>query len=243
MKSVQRKAAEQPRSAAVRPAEPAVAERSPARPLPQAVRARMEATFGADFSEVTLRQDGQAAAMDAVALTRGSEIAVDPAAYDPSTTDGLEVLGHELAHVLQQRAGRVPGTGFTEQPDLEAEADEAGRRAAQGQPVTDTSTSLAHPAQGTEQGGAQTATQPMRRSPANQPDPDRPSRVVFPPMMPRVAAESGGFDYPARPYDVPSAPQPVSHEATHARQPEPQVANPGSGYAYEDEESLFRRNQ
>ena len=46
--------------------------------------------------------------------------------------DGLEALGHELAHVLQQRAGRVPGTGVTEDPALEAEAHEAGERVALG---------------------------------------------------------------------------------------------------------------
>jgi hypothetical protein len=105
------------------------------RPLPAGVRARMETAFGADFSEVTVREDGAAAAMDAAAFTRGEGITFHPGLYDPSSPEGLEVLGHELAHVLQQRADRVPGAGVTEDPALESEAHEAGRRAAHGQPV------------------------------------------------------------------------------------------------------------
>jgi Domain of unknown function (DUF4157) len=106
------------------------------RPLPGPVRARMEAAFGADFSGVTVREDGAAAGMDAAAFTRGETITFHPGLYEPHTPEGLEMLGHELAHVLQQRAGRVPGTGLTEDPALESEADEAGARAARGAPVS-----------------------------------------------------------------------------------------------------------
>lgn len=106
------------------------------RPLPSAVRSRMEAAFGTDFSEVRVREDDAAAAMHAAAFTRGSEIAFHPGVWDPSTRDGLEALGHELAHVLQQRAGRVPGTGVTEDPALEAEAHEAAARIGRGEPAT-----------------------------------------------------------------------------------------------------------
>jgi hypothetical protein len=109
--------------------------RQNARPLPAAVRARMEATFGVDFSTVTVKQDGGLAAAGVAALTRGESITVHPAVADPHTPAGLAVIGHELAHVLQQRAGRVPGTGLTAQPELESEADEAGRRAAGGEQV------------------------------------------------------------------------------------------------------------
>jgi hypothetical protein len=95
----------------------------------------MEAAFGADFSGVTVQEDAAAAAVDALAFTRGERITFHPGLYDPSSETGLEVLGHELAHVLQQRAGRVSGTGVTEDPALEAEAAEAGRRTALGEPV------------------------------------------------------------------------------------------------------------
>src|SRR4051794_21809909 len=109
------------------------------RPLPAAVRARMETAFGADFSGVTVRADGAAAALGAAAFTRGETISLHPGLYDRydlHSPEGLEVIAHELAHVLQQRAGRVPGTGVTEDPALEAEARQAGAEAAQGAPVT-----------------------------------------------------------------------------------------------------------
>jgi hypothetical protein len=95
----------------------------------------MQAAFGADFSGVTVRQDDEAAAMDAEAFTRGEGIAFARGVYDPHSSEGLEVIGHELAHVLQQRAGRVHGAGVSDDPVLEAEADQAGHRAARGRPA------------------------------------------------------------------------------------------------------------
>ena len=106
------------------------------RALPGAVRARMETAFGADFSDVRVREDDGTAALDAVAVTRGDEISFGPGMYDPTSPKGLEIIGHELAHVLQQRSGRVEGSGVTEVPALESEAHEAGRQAARGGPVT-----------------------------------------------------------------------------------------------------------
>jgi Domain of unknown function (DUF4157) len=108
------------------------------RPLPAAVRARMETAFGVDFSGVSVRADGAAAAMGAAAFTRGETISLHPGLYDRydlHSPEGLEVIAHELAHVLQQRAGRVSGTGVTEDPALEAEADRAARRAVRGEPA------------------------------------------------------------------------------------------------------------
>ncbi len=69
----------------------------------------------------------------ATACTYGNDIYFAPGAYDPDSRTGLEVLGHELAHVLQQRAGRVhPGASRLM---LEAEAAMAGRKIAQGETV------------------------------------------------------------------------------------------------------------
>lgn len=243
MKSVQRLAAEQPRSTGVRPAEPAD-ERSPARPLPQEVRARMESAFGADFSSVTVQEDEGPAAEGADALTRGETISLRPGLPGPESSQGLEIIGHELEHVLQQRSGRVPGTGLTEEPGLESEADEAGRRAAQGQPVTDAANAAVF--QGSGEAGAQAVAQPMRRSPAYQ--------FSFPPMPASVAAEPGGFYVPQSRYNPPPAqppaqppapaPAPVMPEATPIRQAEPPGTDVGSPYAYEDpDESIVPRNR
>lgn len=109
-------------------------------PLPEDVRRRMERAFGADFSGVRIHEaDAAATAVGAKAFTQGSEIYFAPGEYDPGSTLGLELLGHELAHVVQQAQGRVATTGergglpASDDSWLEHEADELGARAARGQ--------------------------------------------------------------------------------------------------------------
>jgi hypothetical protein len=106
--------------------------------IPDAARQRMERSFGADFSTVRIHEGPQAAAMGAVAYARGENIYFQPGRYDPSSPAGLELLGHELTHVVQQRAGRVArpqgkDSPVVPDPSLEAEADAAGARAARGE--------------------------------------------------------------------------------------------------------------
>jgi hypothetical protein len=57
-----------------------------------------------------------------------------PAQYNLQSTHGQKLLGHELAHVVQQRAGRVrnpmgSGIAVVQDPALEAEAERLGLRA------------------------------------------------------------------------------------------------------------------
>jgi hypothetical protein len=61
----------------------------------------MEQSFGSDFSDVRVHQGAAASAMGAVAATQGSNVAFAPTAIGGA--DGL--VGHEAAHVIQQRAG------------------------------------------------------------------------------------------------------------------------------------------
>ena len=77
------------------------------RPLPDAVRGKMEAALGADFSNVRVHVGPQAERIGAIAFTLGSDIYFAPGRYQPDTVYGRQLLGHELAHVVQQRAGRV----------------------------------------------------------------------------------------------------------------------------------------
>lgn len=153
-----------PRSAQAGQATSAVTESSRVgrrgRPLPDGVRARMEAAFGTDLSDVTVREDGEAGDMDAAAFTRGTEISFAHGVWEPDSPAGIEVLGHELAHVLQQRAGRVPGSGVTEDPALEAEAHEAGDRVARGEsaePVVGNGGAAAGPSAAAATSGAEAA--------------------------------------------------------------------------------------
>ncbi|KYG03766.1 hypothetical protein BE21_04395 [Sorangium cellulosum] len=107
--------------------------------IPGPTRAKMEDALGADFSDVRVHPaSARAVELGALAFTQGSDIHVAPGQWAPETTEGQELLGHELGHVLQQRAGRVrataqlKGAGLNDEPALETEADAIGARAAHG---------------------------------------------------------------------------------------------------------------
>lgn len=107
------------------------------RPLPDPVREKMERFFGADFSGVRVHVGAEAPAIGALAFTVGETIVFAPGQYDPASPRGQQLLGHELAHVVQQRSGRVRnpfgnGLAVVSDPGLEAEADRLGMRAAWG---------------------------------------------------------------------------------------------------------------
>jgi hypothetical protein len=118
--------------------------------------AGMERAFGADFSGVQIHRDGRAAALGAQAFTQGDSIHLAPGRGDMASPDGRALVGHELAHVVQQRDGRVPartvqgkGAPIVSNAGLEREADEAGAAAARGQAVPEEARS-----RGGGQGGA-----------------------------------------------------------------------------------------
>ncbi|MDP5280613.1 GNAT family N-acetyltransferase [Sphingomonas sp. DG1-23] len=102
--------------------------------LPGALLAKMEGAFGADFSQVRVHVGPQAARIGAIAFTTGNDIYFAPGRYQPESVIGQQLLGHELAHVVQQRQGRVrassPGVSIVQDRALEAEADRLGARAA-----------------------------------------------------------------------------------------------------------------
>ncbi|HRE88179.1 MAG TPA: DUF4157 domain-containing protein [Myxococcota bacterium] len=104
--------------------------------LPGPLRHRMEAALGIDLSTVEVREAPEATALGALAFTRGDELVFAPGHYRPDTRAGLELLGHELVHVAQQRAGRVRPGALDADPRLEAEADQLGARAVRGEVIT-----------------------------------------------------------------------------------------------------------
>lgn len=107
--------------------------------LPDDVRREMEAAFGVDFSSVRIHEGAHAGAIGALAYTRGTDIHFAPGQYQPRSRRGQELLGHELAHVVQQSQGRVgttahaSGMDINDDASLEREADEMGARAARGE--------------------------------------------------------------------------------------------------------------
>jgi hypothetical protein len=118
------------------PMNQAVARPAPGNPtaLPENLRATMESSFGADFAAVRIHEGSHARSLGARAVARGSDIHFAPSAYQPQTRAGRELLGHELAHVVQQAQGRVraDSLGINRDPALEHEAAQQGARAARG---------------------------------------------------------------------------------------------------------------
>ncbi|MDJ0835847.1 MAG: DUF4157 domain-containing protein [Acidobacteriota bacterium] len=104
-------------------------------PLPESLRVKMEAFFNHDFSNVRLHIGPEARAIGALAFTHGNHIYLAPGQYNPDSEDGIKLLGHELAHVVQQSQGRVAnpygrGVAVVNDDSLEAEADRLGEEAA-----------------------------------------------------------------------------------------------------------------
>jgi hypothetical protein len=119
-----------------------VAEPPPAsggRALPAPLQRTMGAALGADFSGVSVHVGERARSLGALAYAQGEQLHFAPGQYDPSSEAGQRLIGHELAHVVQQRQGRAQagapthGMPISEDPALEREADERGARAARGE--------------------------------------------------------------------------------------------------------------
>ncbi len=92
-------------------------------PMPEALRGMMERGFGRDFSQVRLHTDGTAAEMSssisAKAFTHGNDIYFGHGQYSPSTTEGQQLVAHELTHVAQnsQKVARDPDKEAITQQD------------------------------------------------------------------------------------------------------------------------------
>ena len=108
-------------------------------PLDASSRAFFEPRFGQDFSQVRLHTDDNAAQMadslSAKAFTLGNDIAFAANSYSVDTPAGKNLLGHELAHVVQQRemggnsprANRVQRRSANERQALVREYRKAAR--------------------------------------------------------------------------------------------------------------------
>jgi Zn ribbon nucleic-acid-binding protein len=110
-------------------------------PLDPAARSFFEGGFGFDFSRVRVHHDAQAAdsagSLKALAYTYGHNIVFRNGHYSPDTREGRKLLGHELAHVVQQSGGEgiVQGAGL-DHDAYEAEADRAAEQALAGRSVS-----------------------------------------------------------------------------------------------------------
>ncbi len=113
---------------------------APGKRMAPTIQAKMESVFGTSFADVRIHEGPEAASIGALAFTQGSSIYFAPGQYNPTTPHGQRLLGQQLAHVVQQRSGRVrnpfgAGTAVVHDPLLKAEADMMGSRAAMAQTV------------------------------------------------------------------------------------------------------------
>lgn len=106
--------------------------------LPTSLLRAIEAAVGHDLSNIRVHPDStHANQLGAIAYAQGNQIHVAPGQFRPETPGGRRLLGHEVAHVLQQSQGRVEANGhvdglaINEDPHLEREADRLGARIAQ----------------------------------------------------------------------------------------------------------------
>ncbi|MCC8170888.1 MAG: DUF4157 domain-containing protein [Parabacteroides sp.] len=105
--------------------------------MPGEIKQKMENSLGTDFSSVRVHPDSaKAPEVGALAYTQGTDIHFAPGQFKPDTTTGQQLLGHELAHVIQQEKGLVQptteigGMAVNDDASLEHEADVLGNKAA-----------------------------------------------------------------------------------------------------------------
>ena len=79
---------------------------SSGQPLDSSTREFFEPRFGHDFSKVRIHDDDKAAAsanaINARAFTIGEHIVLGENQFSPQSSDGRNLLAHELAHTIQQ---------------------------------------------------------------------------------------------------------------------------------------------
>ena len=125
-----------PRAAAQRDAQDVVNE--PGRALDESTKKFFSSRYAHDFSSVRVHSDERAAksadALSAHAYTLGPHVVFGRGEFAPETAKGRHLLGHELAHVVQQSRGgsALPGAANR---GLESAADHAANLAARGQRV------------------------------------------------------------------------------------------------------------
>lgn len=90
---------------------------SPGEPLSLALRGQLEESFGAGLGAIRIHRDTPAqraaAGLGADAFASGTHIYFSAGRYAPQAEAGRILLGHEVAHVLQQ-SGRAASDGRTE---------------------------------------------------------------------------------------------------------------------------------
>lgn len=105
-------------------------------PLDEATRSALEPYFGHDFSRVRIHTGMKSAesakAENALAYTAGNDIVFGAGQYAPRSASGINLLAHELTHVVQQQKGRASAESSSAATEaFEQEADRFAGKATQ----------------------------------------------------------------------------------------------------------------
>lgn len=111
--------------------------------LPFSLQTNMEKSFGMSFSNVNIHKNSsKAVQMKSLAFAQGEDVHFAPGQYNPDSKKGQGLIGHEFAHIAQQRSGIVKpthmmkkGFGLNADTQLEREADHMGSKAIKGEVV------------------------------------------------------------------------------------------------------------
>ncbi|MFY0566323.1 DUF4157 domain-containing protein [Archangium lansingense] len=110
-------------------------------PLAPEAASRFSQAYGQDLSGVRVHPDSPLpGALGARAFAVGNDIAFARDTYQPGSSEGQQLIGHELAHVVQQSRGQMGLQAEGLSTDgYERQADEAARAALAGEPVAELS--------------------------------------------------------------------------------------------------------
>ncbi|MBA3459617.1 MAG: DUF4157 domain-containing protein, partial [Deltaproteobacteria bacterium] len=106
------------------------------KPLPASLQSELETKLGVDLGDLRVHDDAKAAEAarghDALAFAQGKNVYFGEGKYDPSSSEGRELIAHEATHVAQQRGGgtgsgvSAPGSAVEREADRVAGAFAAG---------------------------------------------------------------------------------------------------------------------
>ena len=98
--------------------------------LPNTLRSRVRSQFGLNMDSLQIKESAQVADFGANAMAQGNIISFAPGLFNPNTSSGRELIGHELHHITEQARGtgsNVEGSNIHYNPVSESASDAAGR--------------------------------------------------------------------------------------------------------------------
>ncbi len=102
------------------------------RELPKELKGKLASHFGYSVDNLEFRESSDVDALGAQAYAAGNVVHFRPGQFQPDTRQGQKMIGHEVAHVLQQAKGSVEGGAGAVSLDAghESSADRHGEEVA-----------------------------------------------------------------------------------------------------------------